>query len=711
MAGASDHLKKVIYPFSLAAIDTINQLLDDANIRQKQLIQYINVPAAFDIETSTIINAAGDPESFMYIWQFGINIGDTNHIIYGRSWLDFKTLLAHIMDRQGTGKGKRFIIYVHNLSYEFAFMARRFNWSKVFSVERRRPLFARTEDGIEFRCSYLLTGLSLENLAKSLNRYKCSKKVGYLDYKKVRGQNTPIFNKELEYDVDDIHVLLSAIKERIEDANGTITKVPYTKTGYVRNYCRTACYGKNHKKVQYRMYRAYISDLTMDMEFYDQCRRAFAGGYTHANAHYVDRIMYNVGSMDICSSYPASMCLPIYPITNFTKYEGKINNIRDIFKKYCCIFDIEIQGLRPAIEFENYISSSKCWYKEKAIENNGRIVSADRIITTITEIDFEIIEHCYSWDRIVVKNLMISERGYLPKAFIVSILDLYKNKTELKGIAEKQAFYQNQKEMLNSCYGMTVQAAVQELILYDPESGWGIDEKDPEKELEKYNKSRQRFTYYPWGLYVTAQSRKALWLGIFHLKNDYIYTDTDSLKYRHPEKHEKWFNDYNEGITERLKRMCDHFELDYSYIEPLDIKGNKHPLGVYESEGIYKMFKTLGAKRYLYMDGSGHNASTVSGVKKSAIEYLNNRYGRYGIFEHFNNGLVIPAAVSGKTESVYNDEPIEGVNIDYLGNKIEYSELTSVSIRQCDYSMNRSEKFIEYLLGIRHTKRGAYING
>lgn len=709
-----DYLKKKVYAFSKETIDIINDLLSDANIRQKQLVQYINVPAAFDIETSTITNSAGDPESFMYIWQFGINIGDTNHIIYGRSWLDFKTLLAHIVERQALGKGKRFIIFIHNESYEFAFMAKQFIWSKVFSVERRRPLFARTENGIEFRCSYLLTNLSLNNVAKSLNRYKCSKKVGYLDYKKIRGKNTPLTDKELEYCVDDIHVLLSAIKERIEDAGGTITKIPYTNTGYVRNYCRQACYGKDHRKVQYRLYREYISGLRMDLNFYQQCKRAFAGGYTHANAHYVDNIMKQVGSMDICSSYPASMCLPVYPISNFEKYEGDITDIKEIFKKYCCIFDIEFVNIKPSIEYENYISASKCWYKEKAIENNGRLVSADRIITTITEIDFEIIERCYTWDKIIIKNLMISERGYLPKAFILSILELYKNKTELKGIPEKADFYQNQKGMLNSCFGMTVQDAIQELILYDPESGWGIEEKDPEAELEKYNNSRQRFTYYPWGIYVTAQSRKALWLGIFHLQNDYIYTDTDSLKYRHPQKHQKWFDEYNTGITERLKRMCEHYDIDLGYIEPYDIKGEKHPLGIYESDcanGVYRLFKTLGAKRYIYMDGTGHNASTVSGVKKSAIEYLNKRYGRYGIFEHFNNGLVIPAAVSGKTESVYNDNVISGEAIDYLGNLFTYHELSSVSIRQCDYSMNRSDKFIEYLLGIRRGKRSQYIGG
>ena len=161
-----------------------------------------------------------------------------------------------------------------------------------------------------------------------------------------------------------------------------------------------------------------------------------------------------------------------------------------------------------------------------------------------------------------------------------------------------------------------------------------------------------------------------------------------------------------------MKKMCDYYNFDYSYIEPQDIKGNKHYLGIYESEGIYKIFLTLGAKRYLYMDSNGHNASTVAGVKKKAINYLNKKYGRYGIFEHFNNSRVIPAAESGKTESVYLDDPIENTTVDYLGNEISYKELTSVSIRATEYSMNRSKKFIEYLSGIKHSKKGdLIING
>jgi hypothetical protein len=440
------------------------------------------------------------------------------------------------------------------------------------------------------------------------------------------------------------------------------------------------------------------------------CKWAFAGGFTHANAYYVDKNMYHVGAMDISSSYPATMMLPVFPISSFTQYTDEINDRKtfdDLLKKYCCIFEIGFYGIDASVTYENYISVSKCRVKENFIENNGRLVSADFILLTITEIDFDIIQHCYKWDKMRIGKMMLANRGYLPKSFILAILSMYENKTKLKGIEDQKAFYQNQKEMLNSSYGMTVQDAVQELVTFDLENGWDVEVTDKESAIIKYNNDKQRFLYYPWGLYVTAESRKHLWYGIHHLKQDYIYTDTDSLKFRNPENHFEWFENYNKALIQRLYAMCDHYHIDRSLIHPKDKKGKDQFIGIWDYEGTYKIFKTLGAKRYLYMDENGHNQSTVAGVRKQAIDYLNRTYGRYGIFEHFTSGIVIPANESGKTESIYNDNEIEGECYDYLGSKVHYHELTSVSIKPTEYSMNRSTKFIEYLLNIRRFKNAS----
>ena len=52
---------------------------------------------------------------------------------------------------------------------------------------------------------------------------------------------TPLTEKEFGYCENDIRVLLSLIQEKIEQ-DGNIHKIPYTLTGYVRNFCRTRCF-------------------------------------------------------------------------------------------------------------------------------------------------------------------------------------------------------------------------------------------------------------------------------------------------------------------------------------------------------------------------------------------------------------------------------------------------------------------------------------
>ena len=61
--------------------------------------------------------------------------------------------------------------------------------------------------------------------------------------------------------------------------------------------------------------------------------------------------------------------------------------------------------------------------------------------------------------------------------------------------------------------------------------------------FEKYNLSKSRVLYYPWGVFCTAYARKILWEIITKIDkishNDYIYLDTDSIKLMNSYKYEK----------------------------------------------------------------------------------------------------------------------------------------------------------------------------
>lgn len=76
---------------------------------------------------------------------------------------------------------------------------------------------------------------------------------------------------------------------------------------------------------------------------------------------------------------------------------------------------------------------------------------------------------------------------------------------------------------------------------------------------------------------------------------DYIYSDTDSLKFKNYEAHKEWIELYNKKIIDKLNSTITHYSLDPEKLHP---KGQQ--LGIWDYEGKYEYFKTLGAKRYIY---------------------------------------------------------------------------------------------------------------
>ena len=197
---------------------------------------FFNVPAGFDIETSSFYYR-GEKCAIMYEWTFGIN----NYITYGRTWEQFVTLIDCIRGILQTSEKKRLVVYVHNLPYEFAFKRKHFSWTKVFLLDSRKPVYAITDGGIEFRCSLKLSGKSLAATAQDLTKYKTQKMEGDLDYSLIRHSKTPLTPKELSYCEHDVRVILNYIQEKIE-SDGSIIRIPLTNTGYVRRYCKDACF-------------------------------------------------------------------------------------------------------------------------------------------------------------------------------------------------------------------------------------------------------------------------------------------------------------------------------------------------------------------------------------------------------------------------------------------------------------------------------------
>lgn len=688
----------MIYVDDIKNIDLDNIFNSAKIIRTNKQVRYYNLACSFDIETTSYMQD-DEKTAFMYIWMFQVE----NLAVYGRTWQEYQNFMFRLSNRYHLNADKRLIIYVHNLSFEFQFMKDYFMWENVFAIDERKPIKALTLSGMEYKDSYILAGYSLASVAKNLVSHTIEKLTGDLDYSLIRTWKTSMSEQELAYCEYDVRIVVFYIQEQIEQY-GDVTKIPLTNTGRVRNEVRDNCYytSKNHRKSstgKYKRYRKLMNELTLTSDEYKQLKRAFQGGFTHANGNHSGKLLKNVSSIDFTSSYPAVMVSEKFPMSKPFKIEiQSMEQLRVAMKKYSLVFEVRFEGLESKFYSESYLSESKCRHIEKPIINNGRIFSADSLETTITEIDFSILEQCYNWENIGVTNVTAFYKDYLPKSIIESILKFYKGKTQLKNVEGSEVEYMRSKGMLNSVYGMSVTDIVQDESIFE-EGKWFSEMPDFDEKIEKNNKSAKRFLYYPWGVFVTAYARRNLWTGIIEFNQDYIYSDTDSIKCLNYENHINYIKKYNQLVTKKVNQMAEHYQLSEELFRPKTIQGNVKPIGVWDFEGTYNLFKTLGAKRYL-VEESGQLEMTVAGLSKQnginyMIEQCNNDFEQ--VFEMFNDELYIPSERTGKMTHTYCDEHLKLFVTDYQGNQEEVYTKGGVHLEPCDFTLSISKEYGKFL--------------
>lgn len=179
-------------------------------------------------------------QSTMYIWMCGVN----NEVYYGRTWKDFRLFLDRL-EFYGTTEKKYF--FVHNLAYEFQFLRNEFDFDVVFARKSRKVIKATLLDyNIEFRCTYYLSNVSLDNLSK-VYMLPTSKLVGNLDYNTQRSCLTTLTEKELAYCENDCLVVYDYICFLLKTYS-TLKEIPMTSTGFVRKELKE----KLRKDYEYR---------------------------------------------------------------------------------------------------------------------------------------------------------------------------------------------------------------------------------------------------------------------------------------------------------------------------------------------------------------------------------------------------------------------------------------------------------------------------
>lgn len=663
--------------------------------KQGGWVDYCNIPCAFDTETTSFYTIGGKC-AYCYIWQMCIN-GVT---VYGRTleeFVEFSKTLQHLYN---LSEDRRLIVYVHNLEFDFQFIRKYFKWVDIFAREQRKPLYACNTYGLEFRCSYMLTLLPLAKLTENLQNPSVKKMVGDMDYNLPRHSETPLTEKEMKYCENDVLLLCEYIREEIAHNDNKITNIPLTKTGYVRNKCRKAL---NVDKNFWKEYRKKLDKSQPDPDLFSLLNKAYQGGYTHSNSIYVDIVLDNVKSIDFASSYPTQMVCKKFPWKFRQLQINDIDTFELIVEKNACVFEVGFYNLR-AKRTTTILSSSKCDILENAVLDNGRVYSCDYCTTYITSLDWVSINDFYDFDDFEIGDFWAAKYEPLPKPLIDVILQCYTDKTTLKGIKGKEQEYLVSKGIINGVYGMCVTNPVCDMIDYDNNcNDWSSTPPDIIDCLNDLVSSRSTFLLYQWGVWVSAYARHELLKFVNEIEskigNFVVYCDTDSIKYINNPEIDILVKEYNE----KQKKVFEKIAKEYSYTIPKTSKGEKAYLGVFDYDGEYIKFKTLGAKRYIDTILNNQKSEelhiTIAGLSK--LHGGNYIASQTKPFDFFSDGMFVPPENTGKMTRTYIDDEVTTQLTDYYGNSCTVYCPSGVHLEPCSFEMTLNNKFVDLFHAIQ----------
>ena len=657
-----------------------------------QQTAYLSDFATFDIETTTyqmsIIDDEPQYNAFMYQWQFCMD----DKVIMGNTWEEFKSLLEQLRIGLGLSHAHYFVIYVHNLPFEFQFIRNFVNITQTFSLEKRKVVKCIVNDAFEFRCSYKLSNMSLQKFVSGTPGALYWKKSGDLDYSKIRTPSSALTNEETAYCYNDVRGLREAIKHLLISEHDTLAQIPMTSTGYVRREFRSAI---NENKRNHFIFK----ELALDPFQYALLKTATRGGNCHCNptmSGALDNrnVFSNVSSYDMSSAYPAVMTQCKFPMSPFLKRSPKKSILDKLIREEkqaliidCIFHNIHIKTLKTV----PYIPKAKTTKLCMPRIDNGRVLSAEICGMVITDIDWRIISSQYEFSEVEILNLYSAKYDYLPLELRNKVIEQYNNKCTLK--FGDSYLYNKYKNKINADFGMMLTDICRREITYDPAhpdkngNPFSLEPWDIEGSMAKYYKSRNSFLAYQWGVWVTAHCRRRLQQAIDIVGIDAIYCDTDSLKFLN--NHDSDFEKLNDIILQeadacQLLTSCD--------VTDPDGKLHHYQLGVWEKEKTYETFKSLGAKKYAYTyPGDPLLHITVAGLSKSkGSEWLS----KHGGMKMFRADTLVPAGHSGRTVSSYIDYT-KPYYLDFQGEHILTG--SAIAIYNTSYTFSITSEYQELL--------------
>lgn len=750
----------------------VEKILDDAYDKEYKA-QYKKSHDEQYARTKALLKKAQVKDDYqqracMYIWQMAFGNNDT--VIIGRTWGEFLSLLDYLKCVFDLSDTRKIIIYDFNYHYEWGFIKNYFTWDNekygclmtdrvtyytntagIYKPDPEMPsgISIQSFKGFLFKDACVLAGTKEENLPKIMKNAKTRKLTGSLNYELTRHSKTELTNDELAYCIYDVILLNEYIQEKI-DEYGSIVDIPMTKTEETRRRIRdkvlyTNPNIKSKKDYKFIKYRKFLDDMKIDFKQYQMIRRAYAGGFTHANYGRARQVWEDcVMSADIASSYPAVMVCKKYCMSPYKRVQVQDKSQFWMYiDKYSCLFDVVFYNIRPRhddVDFDlvdNIISISKCHsneYKDENgilhnapifeceedspfVNNNGRLRHAKKIVLTINEVDFDNICLFYDFDDFDIDNFYIAKKDYLPKDLILAVLDLFDIKTKYKPFdgtdTPEGLAYALSKVDINGIYGMASTDPLKMSYELDNSDGYYVLKSLEQKyqdDPDAYNNllsemlsnkldSKNQFLCYQWSHLMTSYARQNLFRAIEASGINHVYSDTDSEKFIKNQKTLDFIKEYNKEIDELMNACFEYHGIDKDRHKSYYIKDGKKIekcLGYFEIENkgeCYKKFVTTGAKRYLTQTSDGELHLTVAGLNKKSIDYMQEKYGDK-LFDEFANGNIkIDREHTGKLIATYIDFSTKGEVVDYKGEHARFCELSSVHLEKNEFDMHLTDTY------------------
>ena len=616
-AGRGDEMHRSFYSWFLVA-DLETSYIDGERPQDLKCWSYQQGIALFDIETG-ICHGYEETRDIRYFVQ---------------NLKSFSKAIA----RAGVGVG---IVFIHNISFDLRFFRTMLieemqDEVDDFLIDNKHWLYFRCGN-LEFRCSYKLTQMNLYTFTKEMH-VPHKKLIGANDYG-IHYSDEELPKEYHDYMRNDVLGLGESICAFFKIEEIDFTNVPYTSTGFVRNYTKKQFRNDKNEIEVFQKSQPTAYEYLVQMASY-------SGGQTQVNEKYKDKLVKGkIKHRDFVSFYPSIIYTQMFPYGKGELVDipedmiqaqnlliDMINKDEMIFAEIMIVDYAINKGVMPFLPYIRAYklteSTSIETYSHKIKYVNGAIM----ISCSLPEL--KMIMKYSRFRYMIPLTLYKYKKHRMPQPILNTTKQLFVdkavNKHRVKQALEEQKLYfqtllMRAKAKLNAIYGELVEQQLRSEFHIDDEGNVISDPFD----FSDYNtinialnnyyskaKTGKCFSYAQ-GCYITSWCRYYLYEFCNSIGwNKVLYVDTDSAFYLTDTDTEKRIDILNAELRKQAEETGAFCE----------IEGKKDYLHFFddEEEDIHA-FKALNAKRYAYhftdKKGKEHFTVTSAGVPKGINLY------------------------------------------------------------------------------------------